>query len=108
VPLFCLIFHGAILLGRWPDLDGSNLKGSKTDIKNYRNAHAISLLGQKLTNRRGPKLSFVRFCPKADKRGRGWIVRFVPATDTGSAVLPGCVFRGLPLSAIIGGVTAFV
>jgi len=29
-----------------------------------------------------PKPNFVRFGPKADKRGRGWIVRFVPiATD---------------------------
>jgi hypothetical protein len=28
-----------------------------------------------------PKPNFVRFGPKADKRGRGWIVRYVPEAD---------------------------
>jgi hypothetical protein len=36
---------------------------------------AMSLMGQKWTNHRGPKSTFVRFGPKADKRGRNWIVR---------------------------------
>jgi hypothetical protein len=38
----------------------------------------MSLLGQKRTNHRRLKSTFVRFGPKADKRGYGWIVRFVP------------------------------
>jgi hypothetical protein len=41
----------------------------------------MSALGKKRTNRPGLKLTFVRFGPKADKRGRGWIVRFVPIAD---------------------------
>jgi hypothetical protein len=32
-------------------------------------------LGHKRTNHRGPKSAFVRYCPIADKNGRGWIVR---------------------------------
>jgi hypothetical protein len=36
---------------------------------------AMSALGQKQTNGPGPKSDFVRYCPKADKRGRDWIVR---------------------------------
>jgi hypothetical protein len=39
---------------------------------------ALSLMGHKRTNHRGPKSTFVRFGPKADKRGDGWIVRYVP------------------------------
>jgi hypothetical protein len=35
----------------------------------------MSVLGQKRTNRPGPKSGFVRFGPIADKRGRNWIVR---------------------------------
>src|ERR1017187_6596544 len=38
----------------------------------------MSELGHKRTNRNGPKSTFVRFGPKADKHGRGWIVRYVP------------------------------
>ena len=34
--------------------------------------------GQKRTNHHGLKSTFVRFAPIADKRGRYWIVRFVP------------------------------
>jgi hypothetical protein len=42
----------------------------------------MSLLGHKRTNHPGPKSVFVCFGPKADKRGRNWIVREVPlATD---------------------------
>ena len=43
----------------------------------------MSLLGQKRTSRREPKSTVVRFGPKADKRGRNWIVRFVPGGDIG-------------------------
>jgi len=35
----------------------------------------MSVSGQKRTNRRGPKSTFVRFGPIAKKRRRGWIVR---------------------------------
>ena len=38
-------------------------------------AHSMSQLGLKQTNHRRPKSIVVRCCPKADKRGRGWIVR---------------------------------
>jgi hypothetical protein len=38
-------------------------------------------MGQKRTSRRGPKSNFVCFGPKADKRGRSWIVRFVPLAN---------------------------
>jgi hypothetical protein len=38
----------------------------------------MSLMGHKRTNRRGLKSTVVRFGPKANKRGYGWIVRFVP------------------------------
>ena len=42
----------------------------------------MSVLGHKQTNGRGLISTFVRFSPKADKRERDWIVRFVPlATD---------------------------
>jgi hypothetical protein len=41
----------------------------------------MSLLGHKRTNHRGPKSNFVCFGPKADKRGRGWNVRYVPKAD---------------------------
>jgi hypothetical protein len=37
-------------------------------------------LGHERTNRSRPKSTFVRFGPKADKRARGWIVRYVPIT----------------------------
>jgi hypothetical protein len=37
----------------------------------------ISALGQKRTNHRGPKSTFVRFGPIADKRWHNWIVRFL-------------------------------
>jgi len=36
---------------------------------------------QKRTNRPRPKSTFVRFGPKADKRGGGWNVRYVPGAD---------------------------
>jgi hypothetical protein len=36
----------------------------------------MSALGQKQTNRPGPTLGFVRYCPKADKDGGGHNVRF--------------------------------
>jgi hypothetical protein len=35
-------------------------------------------MGHKRTNHRGLKSTLIRFGPKADKRGRNWIVRFVP------------------------------
>jgi len=35
----------------------------------------MSALGHKRTKRPGPKSAVVRFGPKADKRGRDWIVR---------------------------------
>ena len=35
----------------------------------------MSQLGHKRTNRPGLKSTVVRYCPKADKRGCGWIVR---------------------------------
>jgi len=41
----------------------------------------MSAVGQKRTNRRRPKSTFVRFGPKADKRGRDWIVRYVPISN---------------------------
>src|SRR5664279_808395 len=41
----------------------------------------MSLMGHKLTNHRGPKSTFVRYGPKADKRGCGWIIRFVPLPE---------------------------
>jgi hypothetical protein len=41
----------------------------------------MSALGQKRTNHHGQKSTFVRYCPKADKHGRDWIVRFVPQAD---------------------------
>ena len=41
----------------------------------------MSALGQKQTNRPGPKFGFVRFGPIADKRRRHWNVRFVPIAD---------------------------
>jgi hypothetical protein len=42
----------------------------------------------KQTNHRRPKLDFVRFGPKADKRQRGRIVRLVPEADI--AQIPAC------------------
>src|ERR1035437_3607747 len=44
-------------------------------------------LGQKRTNHAGPKSTFVRSCPKADKRGRNWIVRYVPIADIAGFIL---------------------
>ena len=41
----------------------------------------MSAMGQKRTNHRGPKSTFVRFGPKADKHECGWIVREVPEAD---------------------------
>jgi hypothetical protein len=41
----------------------------------------MSALGKKRTNHAGPKSEFVRFGPKADIRGCGRIVRFVPIAD---------------------------
>jgi hypothetical protein len=41
----------------------------------------MSALGHERTNRLAPKSTFVRFGPIADKRGRNWIVRFVPIAD---------------------------
>ena len=41
----------------------------------------MSVFGQKRTNGPGPKSNFVHFCPKADKRCCGCIVRFVPIAD---------------------------
>jgi hypothetical protein len=38
----------------------------------------MSALGHKRTNSPGQKFGFVRYCPKADKRWCGWIVRSVP------------------------------
>ena len=38
----------------------------------------MSALGHYRTNHRRPKSTVVRFGPKADKRGYGWIVRYVP------------------------------
>ena len=38
----------------------------------------MSALGQKQTNRLEIKSDFVRYRPKADKRGCGWNVCFVP------------------------------
>jgi hypothetical protein len=38
----------------------------------------MSASGHLRTNRRGPKSTFDCFSPKADKRERNWIVRFVP------------------------------
>jgi len=38
-------------------------------------------VGHKRTSRRGPKSNFVCFGPKADKRGCGWIVRYVPISN---------------------------
>jgi hypothetical protein len=43
----------------------------------------MSASGHKRTSRRGPKSTFVRYGPKADKRRRGWVVRFVPEADIG-------------------------
>jgi hypothetical protein len=44
----------------------------------FRNANPVSALGQRRTNHRDSKSTFVRFDPKADKRGCGQKVRFVP------------------------------
>ena len=41
----------------------------------------MSAVGQKQTNRPGPKLGFVRFGPIADKRWCSLIVRLVPIAD---------------------------
>ena len=41
----------------------------------------MSALGQKRTNLRRLKPTFVRYCPKADNRKHGVIVRFVPEAD---------------------------
>jgi len=46
----------------------------------------MSAFGQKRTNHREPKSTVVRFSPKADKHGYGWIVRFVPGADIRAAV----------------------
>jgi hypothetical protein len=43
-------------------------------------------LGHKRTNGPELKFGFVRCCPKADKRGRGWIVRFVPKADIAAPI----------------------
>jgi hypothetical protein len=43
-------------------------------------------MGHKRTNHHGLKSTFVRFGPKADKRGRGWIVRYVPIADSCTAL----------------------
>jgi len=43
--------------------------------------NAVSQVGHKRTSRRGPKSNFVCFGPKADKRGCGWIVRYVPISN---------------------------
>jgi hypothetical protein len=43
----------------------------------------MSASGHKRTKHSGAKLTFVRSCPKADKCGRNWIVRYVPITDMG-------------------------
>jgi hypothetical protein len=49
----------------------------------------MSALGQKQTNRPGPTLGFVRYCPKADKDGGGHNVRFVPITDIAYKIFNG-------------------
>jgi hypothetical protein len=46
-------------------------------------------MGQKRTNGLRPKRDFVRYCPKADKRKRGWVVRYVPLADMdGYTIVP--------------------
>ena len=50
----------------------------KADIVNV---SGMSPLGQKRTNHRGPKSTFVRFGSLADIRQRDWNVRFVPIAD---------------------------
>jgi hypothetical protein len=45
----------------------------------------MSALGHKRTTRPRSKSDFVRYCPKADKHGRGRIVRFVPIADSCTA-----------------------
>jgi hypothetical protein len=45
------------------------------DERNPGKALGMSALGQKQTNHYGLKSTFVCFGPKADKRGRNWIVR---------------------------------
>src|SRR5450759_3152914 len=42
-------------------------------------------LGHYRTNHHGLKSTLVRFGPKADKRGRNWILRFVPKADSCTA-----------------------
>jgi hypothetical protein len=41
----------------------------------------MSALGQSRPSNSASQLTFVRFGPKADKRGHNWIVRFVPTAD---------------------------
>jgi hypothetical protein len=41
----------------------------------------MSALGQKRRNHLAPKSTFVRYVPKADKRGHNWIVRLVAEAD---------------------------
>jgi hypothetical protein len=55
-----------------------SLASAHQHSSNCCNAHAESELGQKRTNRRGPKSTVVRFGPKADKSEHNWIVRLVP------------------------------
>src|ERR1019366_5145164 len=45
----------------------------------------MSEMGHKRPNHRGPKSTFVRFGPIADKRGCGRFVRFVPIADSRAA-----------------------
>src|ERR1017187_4306198 len=60
--------------------------GAETGIKNHcRSAQPMSQLGHKRTNHRGPKSKFVCYCPKADKRECGRIVRFVPLATKDTA-----------------------
>jgi hypothetical protein len=52
----------------------------------------MSEKGQKRTNRRGPNSTVVGCCPKADKHGRGWNVRYVPLTSFAASQKSGEVF----------------
>ena len=46
-----------------------------------RGLKARTLQAQCPINHLAPKFNFVRYCPKADKRWRSCIVRFVPEAD---------------------------